>query len=89
MLILLLGACNIKCVKPLKYCLLGFGVVMAFIATSGGYLSIYYKSVSLEIAEGGLIKEYGFFAQSLFYLSSGLPHINNKHNSLCSCKEKT
>lgn len=61
MLMLILEVCNIKYSKALKYTLLGVGLVVLFIATTGGYLPIYYKEVSLEIVEGGakLIKEYG------------------------------
>lgn len=61
MLMLILDVCNVKHSKALKYVLLGIGVVILFIATSGGYLPIYYKEVSLEIIEGGakLVKEYG------------------------------
>lgn len=61
MLMLILDVCNIKHSKFLTYSLLVVGLVMLFIATSGGYLPIYYKDVSLEIVEGGarLVKEYG------------------------------
>ena len=61
MLMLILDVCKIKYSKVLKYSLIAIGVVILFIATSGGYLPIYYKSVSLEIVEGGtrLVKEYG------------------------------
>ena len=61
MLMLILDVCNLKHSKALKYILLGIGVVILFIATTGGYLPIYYKEVSLEIIEGGakLVKEYG------------------------------
>ena len=61
MFILILDVCNIKYGNILKYIMLGVGIVMLFIATTGGYLPIYYKDVSLEVIEGGamLIKEYG------------------------------
>ena len=61
MLMLILEVCNIKHSKALKYILLGVGLIILFIATTGGYLPIYYKKVSLEIIEGGakLVKEYG------------------------------
>ena len=61
MLMLILEVCNIKYSKVLNYILFGFGIVMLFIATTGGYLPIYYKEVELEIVEGGarLVKEYG------------------------------
>lgn len=68
MLMLILNVCNIKHSKTLKYVLLGIGVVILFIATSGGYLPIYYKEVSFEIIEGGtkLIKEYGILHNLYF-----------------------
>lgn len=61
MLMLILDVCNIKHSKTLTYILIGIGIIMLFIATSGGYLPIYYKEVSFEIIEGGakLVKEYG------------------------------
>lgn len=77
MLMLILNACGFKENKILKYVLLGVGVVILFFATSGGYLPIYYKSVSLEIIEGGarLVKEYGplhysYFAYLFAYMLS-------------------
>ena len=68
MLMLILDVCNVKHSKALKYILLSIGIVMLFIATSGGYLPIYYKEVSLEIIEGGtrLIKEYGILHNLYF-----------------------
>lgn len=61
MLMLILDVCKIKYSKILCYSLIVLGVVILFIATSGGYLPIYYKEVSLEITDGGakLVKEYG------------------------------
>ena len=61
MLILILQVCNIKYSKVLTYILLAVGILILFIATTGGYLPIYYKTVQLSIVEGGtkLIKEYG------------------------------
>ncbi|MGN0961929.1 MAG: LuxR C-terminal-related transcriptional regulator [Christensenellales bacterium] len=73
MLMLILDVCNIKYSKILSYSLLIVGIIMLFIATSGGYLPIYYKSVSLEIIEGGsrLVKEYGILHHLYFvYLFS-------------------
>ncbi|MGN1162591.1 MAG: LuxR C-terminal-related transcriptional regulator [Christensenellales bacterium] len=69
MLMLILDVCNIKHRKVLNYILFGIGIVMLFIATSGGYLPIYYKEVSLEIVEGGarLVKEYGVL-HSLYFV---------------------
>lgn len=69
MLMLILEVCNIKHSKFLTYCLLIVGIIMLFIATSGGYLPIYYKTVSLEIVDGGsrLIKEYGVL-HNLYYV---------------------
>ena len=68
MLMLILDVCNVKHSKAIKYVLLGIGVVILFIATSGGYLPIYYKEVSLEIIEGGtkLVKEYGILHNLYF-----------------------
>ena len=77
MLMLILDVCNIKRSKTLTYILFGIGWVMLFIATSGGYLPIYYKEVSLEIVEGGarLVKEYGvlhnlYFVYLFGYMAS-------------------
>ena len=77
MLMLILEVCNIKHSKALKYILLGVGLVVLFIATTGGYLPIYYKEVSLEIIEGGakLVKEYGplhilYFVYLFGYMAS-------------------
>lgn len=69
MLMLILDVCNIKHRKVLNYILFGISIVMLFIATSGGYLPIYYKEVSLEIIEGGarLVKEYGVL-HSLYFV---------------------
>ncbi|MGN1221951.1 MAG: histidine kinase N-terminal 7TM domain-containing protein, partial [Christensenellales bacterium] len=77
MLMLILDACNIKHSKTFNYVLFGIGVVMLFIATTGGYLPIYYKEVSLEILESGarLVKEYGvlhnlYFVYLFGYMAS-------------------
>lgn len=61
MLMLVLDACNIKHSKTLKYILLCIGIIILFIATSGGYLPIYYKQVWLQAVNGGykLVKVYG------------------------------
>lgn len=69
MLMLILDVCKIKHNKVLTYSLLAIGVIMLFIATSGGYLPIYYKEVSLELVNGGarLVKEYGVL-HNLYYL---------------------
>ena len=77
MLMLILEVCNIKHSKALKYILLGVGLVVLFIATTGGYLPIYYKEVLLEIIDGGakLVKEYGplhilYFVYLFGYMAS-------------------
>lgn len=73
MIMLILDVCNIKHSKVLTYSLLVIGIVMLFIATSGGYLPIYYKNVELEILESGarLVKEYGILHNLYFiYLFS-------------------
>ena len=69
MLMLRLDVCKIKHNKVLTYSLLAIGVIMLFIATSGGYLPIYYKEVSLELVNGGarLVKEYGVL-HNLYYV---------------------
>lgn len=69
MLMLVLRVCNIKIPRPLQYSLIGLIIVMSFIVTSGGYLPIYYKSVSLQITGAGssLIKEYGIL-HNLYYI---------------------
>lgn len=69
MLMLILDVCKIKHNKVLTYSLLSIGVIMLFIATSGGYLPIYYKEVSLELVNGGarLVKEYGVL-HNLYYV---------------------
>lgn len=69
MLMLILEICNIKHSKILTYSLLAVGLVMIFITTSGGYLPIYYKEVTLQVIEGGalLIKDYGVL-HSLYYV---------------------
>lgn len=77
MLMLILEVCKLKYSKWLEYVLLGIGLAILFIATSGGYLPIYYKEISLEIIEGGtkLVKEYGplhmlYFVYLFGYMSS-------------------
>lgn len=69
MLMLILEICNIKHSKILTFSLLAVGLVMIFITTSGGYLPIYYKEVTLQVIEGGalLIKDYGVL-HSLYYV---------------------
>lgn len=61
MLMLILNVCHIKNSNKLLITLLIVGIVMLFVATSGGYLPIYYKEVSLQIVNGSykLVKEYG------------------------------
>lgn len=69
MLMLILDVCNIKKSKFLIWSLAVIGFVILFIATSGGYLPIYYKDVSLEIVDGGakLVKVYGVL-HSLYFV---------------------
>lgn len=57
MLMLILEACNIKCSKHLTLSLLCVGVFILFIATSGGFLPIYYKEVSFTVVEKGVVLE--------------------------------
>ena len=77
MLMLILDVCNIKHSKTFNYVLFAISIVMLFVATTGGYLPIYYKEVSLEILESGarLVKEYGvlhnmYFVYLLGYMAS-------------------
>lgn len=69
MLMLILNVCHIKCAKSLLVTLLIVGIVILFIATSGGYLPIYYKEVSLQVINGSskLVKEYGVL-HFLYYI---------------------
>lgn len=73
MFMLILDVCNIKHSKVLKYILLVIGLFMLFIATTGGYLPIYYKEVSLKILNDGtrLIKEYGVLHNLYFVYLAG------------------
>lgn len=57
MLMLILNACNINCSKTLINILAVVGVVVLAIATSGGYLPIYYKEVTLSFVNGGTVLE--------------------------------
>ena len=77
MLMLILDACNIKSSNLLVKTLLIVGIIVLFIATSGGYLPIYYKEVSLEITASGTIlkKVYGplhilYFVYLFGYMAS-------------------
>lgn len=69
MLMLIFEACKIKHSRVMSYILMAIGLVVLFMATSGGYLPIYYKEVSLEIIDGGakLVKEYGVL-HSLYFV---------------------
>lgn len=73
MFMLILDVCNIKHSTVLKYILLVIGLFMLFIATTGGYLPIYYKEVSLKILNDGtrLIKEYGVLHNLYFVYLAG------------------
>lgn len=61
LLMMIVNLLRFKIPKVLPWVLIGINTVMLFIATSGGYLPIYYKNVSLDFVEGAavLIKEYG------------------------------
>lgn len=61
MLMMVMNLSRFKIPKALPWVLIGINTVMLFIATSGGYLPIYYKEVSLDFVDGVavLIKEYG------------------------------
>lgn len=71
MLMMIFNVCHIKYSKKLIITLVVVGLIMCFIATSGGYLPIYYKEVSLQLTDGiyKLVKEYGpLHIVYLFYL---------------------
>lgn len=61
LLMMIVNLLRFKISKALPWALIGINTVMLFIATSGGYLPIYYKNVSLSFVNGAavLIKEYG------------------------------
>ena len=61
LLMMIMKLSQIKVPKYLPWVLIGINTVMLFIATSGGYLPIYYKNVSLDFVDGVavLVKEYG------------------------------
>lgn len=61
MLMLILEFCNIKTCKKSVTFLVVLGIVVLLIASSGGYSTIYYKSVDITFVGGAtkLIKEYG------------------------------
>ena len=61
MLMILLRVCYIKQNKKIIIGLVVLGIVILFIATSGGYLPIYYKEVSFEVVNEikKLVKVYG------------------------------
>lgn len=61
LLLMIVNLLRFKIPKALPRVLIGINTVMLFIATSGGYLPIYYKNVSLDFVDGAavLIKEYG------------------------------
>lgn len=68
MLCMVLEVCRVKYPKPVIYLLIGIGLFMLWLATSGGYLPIYYKSVELKEIEYGvkLVKEYGIMHNLYF-----------------------
>ena len=71
MLMMIFNVCHIKYSKKLIIPLVVIGFVMCFIATSGGYLPIYYKEVSFKVINGvnTLVKDYGpLHIVYLFYL---------------------
>lgn len=61
MLMMIVNLLRFKIPKVLPWVLIGINAVILFIATSGGYLPIYYKNVSLDFVDGVavLVKEYG------------------------------
>ena len=61
LLLMIVNLLRFKFPKALTWVLISINTVMLFIATSGGYLPIYYKDVSLSVVDGiaVLVKEYG------------------------------
>ncbi len=61
LLMMIVNLLRFKIPKVLPWVLISINTVMLFIATSGGYLPIYYKDVSLSFVDGiaVLVKEYG------------------------------
>ena len=61
LLLMIVNLLRFKFPKALTWVLISINTVMLFIATSGGYLPIYYKDVSLSFVDGiaVLVKEYG------------------------------
>lgn len=70
-LMVILNLCKFRYKKWVPACLIGIGGFMFLIASSPGYLDIYYKAVTLEVINGVtvLCKEYGsWHCLYLFYL---------------------
>ncbi len=61
MLMMIMNLSRFKYPKNSPKILIAINTVMLFVATSGGFLPIYYKTVSLDIVDGSavLVKEYG------------------------------
>ncbi len=61
LLMMIVNLLRFRFPKVFSWVLIGINSVMLFIATSGGYLPIYYKDVSLSFVDGVavLVKEYG------------------------------
>ena len=61
MLMIIMDFCKIKCRKSLLTVLICVSAAIFLLAASGGYLTVYYKQVSLEFVNGiaTLKKEYG------------------------------
>lgn len=69
MLMMILNLCRIHCQNRFCAALLWVCVIVFGIAASPGYLTVYYKTVSIEIVDGVtmLVREYGPL-HSLYYL---------------------
>ncbi|MBE6782665.1 MAG: hypothetical protein E7536_01480 [Ruminococcaceae bacterium] len=61
LLMMIVNLLRFKIPKVLPWALIGINTVMLFITTSGGYLPIYYKNVSITFVDGVavLVKDYG------------------------------
>ena len=61
MLMMILELCRIRCRKWLSTALIAIGVIVFLLAASPGYLTVYYKTVSIETVNGitKLVREYG------------------------------
>lgn len=73
MLMIILGSTGLRCRKWLPWVLLVINLGVFFVAASPGYLTIYYKSVSLDTSHGitMLSKDYGPWHSLYLYFLVG------------------